>query len=192
MNKFGDFVKNKTTHEGSFVTKDVNLQVLLYIVLALFPFRHGIPLWRQFLKTKDSDYVHPQFLINYVIQPVNTICALAEVQIWTDNFPNANSCNSISKKIKGYLRTLVTMEYLKFFLAVVDEVGNEKWADEEIKQRFMNSLQPTPDRETYPYSKRDFKAHMHNSVDSLMKLTMLHYPTYMFQLIEKDSEYLCC
>lgn len=185
-------MKSKTTHEGSFVTKDMNLQVLLYIALALFPFKGGIPIWRQFLETKNSIYVHPQFLVNYVIQPVNMICAIAELQVRNDLFAKVNSCNSINKKIKGYVRTLMTMEYLKFFLAVVDEVGNEPWKDDEVKLKFMGNLHRPPSRDDYPHSKKDFKIHLHNSVDSLMKLTMLRYPMYLKSLIETKSKCRVC
>lgn len=180
--------KAKTHHGASIITHDRNLQAFLYILLAVFPFKNGISIWREFCKSKEPQNVHPQFLINYIIQPVNTIIRFAEKHIISTFFDDnkTKSLNNIKKKINGHLRTLLTIEYLKFYVSTEKASDNMNWANESIKNECMAMLQPTAI--FVPGSKTDFKVTRINKVDSIIKLTMLRYPKYMQMMINEKSK----
>ena len=90
LTKTGGFGCKSSRVHSSLVSRDKNLEAFLFVMLALFPFKDGIPLWQKFLESDDNSCVHPQFLINYVIQPINTICMCAERQIRNDFFLDVN------------------------------------------------------------------------------------------------------
>ena len=85
---------------------------------------------------------------------------------------------------------MLTIEYLKIFISVVDEVGNEKWVNDDVKTSFLENLQDTPQRDPYANNKKDYKVLCNDTVDSVMKLTMLRYPMYMKKLMLNKGESL--
>lgn len=117
---------------------------------------------------------------------MNAIIAFAEQHILDRCKYGNNPNNNARKKIKGYLRRLLVIEYLKFFNSKYKQTGKETWKDEDTKTNLTRNLDTPPDQNVHTGTQYVFEKN--NTVDSVMKLTMMRYPRYIKEHIEKGGK----